>query len=537
LFAWHPLRVESVAWIAERKDVLSLFCFGLLLNAYAHYAQKPTRGRYAAALGIFALGLLAKPMLVTAPFVLLLLDFWPLSRTDANRPTEENAPVQPPQKSWTQLVIEKIPFFILALASCLITVWAQHQGGAIKSTDAVPPGLRGLNAIVSYAGYLEKIVLPVNLAVLYPLPASYPATTILLSLGLLLLLTFAAWISRKTRPYILVGWLWYLGTLVPVIGLVQVGMQAMADRYTYLPSIGIFLMVVWTAADWLAENERRLRIGSTIAVLVLTGCVLGSSLQLRHWRNSITLFERCADITPNNPLAWNNLGIALSENRRTGEAVTALTEAVRLDPDYVNAHYNLGIEFANLGKISEAKHHFSEALRLQPSSAAVHVNFGVMLAQQKEFTNAISHFQAAVALMPDYGRAHLNLALVLTQIGRIADAIAEYRRALQLQPDSPEALDKFAWLLATTPDGQFRDGATAVKLAERANQLTANSNPAYLHTLAAACAETGNFPAAVNWATKANEKASARGFKDLAAKTKLALELYRQGQPYRDIPD
>ena len=434
MFALHPLHVESVAWISERKDVLSTLFFMLTLWAYGRYAASPSRMRYGLVLGFLAWGLMAKPMLVTLPFVLLLLDFWPLGRFQ-------------PGGTRSRLVVEKLPLLALAAASSVATFVAQRQEGAMSLTYVVPFMDRIANALVTYVAYMGKMLWPGHLAVFYPYRDALP-TGLWVGAALVLagITVLAGWAGRRRR-YLAVGWLWYLGTLVPVIGFVQVGAQSMADRYTYVPLIGLFVMVVWTLGD-VAARWRHARIGiAALAGAAILGCVGATWIQVGHWRSGITLFEHTLKVTKNNALAHTNLGAALKEAGRENEAIRQYREALRIDPDHANAHVNLGIALMGQGEEDQAITHYREAVRIRPGFAQAHNQLGIALAQRGEIDEAVSHYREAVRARSDFARAHSNLGAALMARGNTDEAITCLRLAVQLDPDSPQAHGNLATAL------------------------------------------------------------------------------------------
>jgi tetratricopeptide (TPR) repeat protein len=517
LFAWHPLHVESVAWVAERKDVLSTLFLLLCLWAYVTYTARRGVGRYLMALGLFALGLMSKPMLVTLPCLLLLLDYWPLGRLHLKAP----------------LIIEKIPFFALSFASCLITFSAQHSGGAVQSMQAMPLLLRLDNAFVAYAGYLRKMFWPMDLAIFYPLTAQISPLQITISIVILAAVSFAAWHWRRQRPYLVFGWLWYVGTLVPVIGLIQVGSQSMADRYTYVPLIGVFIMVAWALAEWASHQPRAQLTVRFVTVMSLSACLASTCGYVPQWQSSHTLFEHAVKVMPNNFMAYNNLGAALKDEGKIAEATSRYLEAVRLNPDYSFAHFNLAMVFAEEGRIDPALYHFSQLERLKFDTAEKHNLFGIELAKQGRLEDAVKQFSQALRRDPNYARAHCNLAYARSQQGQTAQAIDSYREALRLRPQWPEALQSLAWLLATDHQSQFRNGPEAIRLAEKACDLTAQKEAGYLDTLAAAYAEAGWLPEAVVTAERALQLAKADGKSDLFSEIQCRLQMYQNGEPFR----
>ncbi len=364
LFGVHPLHVESVAWVAQRKDVLSGFFWILAMAAYLRYVRRPGTARYLAALACFALGLLCKPMAVTLPFVLLLLDWWPLGRM-AGEPGAQGAPGQPLHAGLPKLLLEKVPFLLLSALSAAVTFLAQKQGGALD--QALSLWARVQNALVAYAAYLWKTVAPVSLAVLYPHPGSSVPAGKAIAAGLLLAALTAAFVHlRGRRPHLLAGWLWYLGTLVPVIGLVQVGVQSLADRYTYIPLVGIFIALSWEAGDRLSRLRVRPSGAAVVAGLVLSALVAVSGVQVRYWRNSVALFRHALSVEPDNWVAHVNLGWALEQEGRLDDAASHYRAALAIRPGNPYAHNNLGYVLELLGRTDEAVFHYREALRLKP---------------------------------------------------------------------------------------------------------------------------------------------------------------------------
>jgi protein O-mannosyl-transferase len=419
LFALHPLHVESVAWAAERKDTLSTF-FGLLsLVAYARYVETPSWKRYALVAVALALGLMAKPMLVTWPFVLLLLDYWPLHRFQWKPATGTERLI----KALVPLVREKLPLFCLVAASMIITFIAQSHGGAVRTLVDVPISLRLSNAIVSYAKYLFLTVWPSGLAVYYPFSRTgVPAWQFLCAIVLLTVITTFAFRQATERPYLLGGWLWFVGTLVPVIGLLQVGGAAMADRYHYVPSIGLFVAFVFGLSD-LARAFRidRVAMGAlTVVALLILACL--TAVQIGRWRNSATLFEYTLSLTPDNRMIENNLGTILGESGRYDGAAAHFAKALRIKPDFLEVisdadiRGNLGMLLARQGKAAEAVEQLNETLRLNPNSAEAHNNLGVVLLRSGRAEESVPHFSAAIRLKPELAVARDNLKRAQRQI-------------------------------------------------------------------------------------------------------------------------
>jgi Tfp pilus assembly protein PilF len=433
LFALHPLHVQSVAWVAERKDVLSTF-FGLLaIWAYMGYGQRPTIGRYMPVFLFFILGLLAKPMIVTLPFVLLLLDFWPLERFqfEFTRP-KGSTPSETISKG--SLVVEKIPLFIAAAASCVVTVYAQQAGGAVSSLAEISLSDRIVNALVSYAGYIARMIWPAKLAVIYPYPGGWPAWQIWTACCLLAGLSFLVIRYCKSRPWLLVGWLWYLGTLVPVIGLVQVGAQAMADRYTYLPSIGLFIMFAWGLPDLMG----RFRVKKPVLVIITAAIVIALGAvaykQVGYWQNTVTLFEHTLEVTQNNYVAHNNLGHHWMERGKTDRAVTHFNKALQINPDFEIAHLNLGLILSRQGRLGAAIKHYFQALQINPDYTIAHNNMGNALYRLGKADKAIGYYLEAIRIDPEYAEVYNNLGAALIRVGEIEKAVVFFKEALRIDP-------------------------------------------------------------------------------------------------------
>jgi tetratricopeptide (TPR) repeat protein len=433
LFTLHPLHVESVAWISERKDVLSAFFWFLGLFAYVRYAERPGVARYLVVTAWFVLGLMSKPMIVTLPFVLLLLDFWPLQRPLG-----------------LGLLREKIPLFALSAIASLATYLAQRHSGAVGEFGAVPLGLRASNALVSYVTYIAKMFWPSGLAVFYPYPATIPPWQAALAAAALAAVTFAALRLWRRRPYLAVGWLWFLVTLLPVIGLVQAGGQARADRYLYVPMIGLAIALAWGAADLL---RRWPRVRLALAAAVLIACVPDTRAQLAYWQNSETLFRHALAVTAGNDVAEHNLGDYLSGiPGGLPEAIEHLQASLRLAPNSAKTHTELGNALSRLpGRGSEAFAEYEAAVRLAPDSALSHDGLGSALAQAGRLQEAIGEYEAAQRLAPGSAIPHNNLGNALTRIGRVPEAISEYETALRLDPNSAEAHNNLGVVLSSQP--------------------------------------------------------------------------------------
>ena len=493
VFAIHPLRVESVAWIAERKDVLSGVFFMLTLLTYFRYVRVRSIGHYLTVLFMFALGLMCKPMLVTLPFVLLVLDYWPLGRIRGQKSDVSG------HENLVMLVVEKIPLVGLSAISSVVTFLAQR--GAVGWTEQLPVLARINNAVVTYAAYMWQMLWPVKLAVFYPHPESrLPLWEIILCLLLLIGITAAAVVLRKSRPYFITGWLWYLGMLVPVIGLVQVGWQGRADRYTYLPQIGLYIAITWGIADvtaaWRWQREI-LTAGTAIVVGLLSW---RASVQASYWRDSETLFTHALAVTSNNDVAKNNLGIVFLQKGNLDEAISLLQAAVDLRPENSPAHENLAKALLQKGQVTDALVHYRRLLELQPDNIEVHNIVGTVLIQQ----------------------------------GQAREAVEEWQKVLAIQPDNGNAMSNLAWVFATSPDDSLRDGAKAVQLAEQAMRISGGRIPIIFRTLAAAYAENGRFSEAIQTAQRGIELANSRGNSGLATELQSNIVLYQERQPLRD---
>jgi len=440
LFALHPLHVESVAWISGRKDVLSTFFLLLTIWAYASYVCRPSFGRYVAVAAFFILGLMSKAMLVTLPFVLLILDYWPLRRLHLNEPVEEENPVGSSLKTIAKLLREKIPLFVLAAFSCVLTYLAQQTGGAVRTFERVGLGIRLTNSMVSYVNYINKTFWPSGLGLYYPLPKTIPIWQVIQA-GLILagISLLAIWWLRS-RPYFPVGWLWYIGTLVPVIGLVQIGEQAMADRYTYVPLTGLFIAVTWGINAIASQWHFRKLILSVSAVVTLSALMLFTGRQVAYWRNNITLYERTLAVTNKNHVIHINLGMALLEQGQLDKAIEHQQEALRLRPGEPSALTNLGMALALQRRYAEAIKYYRLSLKSDPDQATTYNNLGAaILSSNGDPEEASVNFRKAIQLKPNYDNAHLNLATVLTMQNRFDEAISHYREVLRLIPNDRRA--------------------------------------------------------------------------------------------------
>jgi tetratricopeptide (TPR) repeat protein len=422
LFALHPLRVESVAWIAERKDVLSTFFWIATMGAYTWYVQQPSVKRYSLVILCFVLGLLSKPMVVTLPFALLLLDLWPLNR----------------QRPWRTLVMEKIPLFMLSALACWITIQAQAIMLETLLTNQ-PLGRRALNACWAYGQYLLKTVWPVNLAPMYSRPlAEFPMTEALISAGVLLIITVTAVVQVRKRPYLAVGWFWFLGTMVPVIGLVQVGIQTMADRYTYVPHIGLLLMLVWLLRDLLVDRVRYSAL-AVLATVLLLGCVLLSVFQASLWRNSLALWNHAVTSTRNNFAAHHFYGVTLASQNQMADAIEQYRFAVKLEPQYVTGHVNLGRAYQTQQRWAEAAASYAKAVELRPQMTEAQQELAMCYLTLQQYVEALPPLSALVKQNPDNAVAHGNYSLTLMYAGQWQEAEQQARQALERDPQLHDA--------------------------------------------------------------------------------------------------
>jgi tetratricopeptide (TPR) repeat protein len=609
LFALHPLHVESVAWIAERKDVLSTFFFFLTLLAYERYVKeletrnpKPetnpksqTRNVeslasdaslhstfrvsrithhasffYLLALVLFALGLMSKPMLVTLPFVLLLLDYWPLQRLRRATAGSTLKTRDARLKAVLPLLREKLPFFVLSASSSAVTFWAQNTGGAVVPMKEVPFPTRLASAAVAYVAYLGKAFWPTKLGVPYPFVSDLPEMKVALAVIFLLAATVMAFAAARRAPYVLVGWAWFVGTLVPVIGLVQVGSQAMADRYSYVPLIGVFVMVSWCAVELTRQWRWQGLALALPAAMILAGCFVCTRLQVACWRNNLTLFSHTLRVTENNPVAEQCFGFALALSGKEQEAIQHFDAALRLWPDYQPALLDRGVALIVEGRMDEAVADFQEAIRRQPNSEKAYYQLAGAMARQKKLaeaqasyllalrcqpnfaeahsklgnvllllgdkTNAMSHLYEAVRINPDYAEGQYALGNELAQQQKFAESVIHLRAAIKAQPNYASALNDLAWLLATQTDPGVRNVPEAIRLARRACELTRNKEPRLLDTLGVAQSEAGQFSEAIRATEQAVDIALLAQDEKTAAKLRRRLDFYRKGEAYHAVP-
>jgi protein O-mannosyl-transferase len=432
LFALHPLHVESAAWIAERKDVLSAFFWMATMGAYAFYVERPGLGRYLAIILLFAFGLMAKPMLVTLPFVFLLLDYWPLRRFKMTAADIKD-------KSFIILIVEKIPLFVMVLVASILVYSTQLKASALTTFDNLPMGARIGNAIVSYFTYLSKMIIPVDLTSFYPHPEQFSMWHVMSSLTVILLISAFSLRYVKRFPYMAVGWFWFLGALMPVIGLVQVGAYAMADRFTYLPLVGMFIFVIWGGYDALRDLKYGKIVLSSMSILVLLLMSIISWHQISHWQNSVSLFRHMVLVTDNNYFAYNGLGNALWQKGQYTEAADNYLKSLKIKPDYAEAHNNLGILWMTLGDISKAEYQFREAIRFKKDYALAYNNMGTVYIRQGKLSEAIDCFAMSIKINPEFVEAYNNMGIVLTKEGKLDDAVGIFKRVISMSAGNIDA--------------------------------------------------------------------------------------------------
>ena len=557
LFAIHPLHVESVAWIAERKDVLSGLFFLLTLGAYTRYARRPSRpfpmASYLLVLCCSALAMMSKPMVVTIPCVLLLLDYWPLERVG--------------KVSWGRLVVEKSPLFLMSFGVAWLT--SNADGGMNQQMmESIGLWWRLGMAIVAYATYLKQMVWPLGMVVFYPHPGtSLQLWSVFLSLAVLLMIT--TWvIKQRKRGSLFVGWFWYVGMLFPVIGLIQSGSQSHADRYTYLPLIGIFIMIVWALADFSQRSPRCQKAMALVGGIMLLVLMAFAARQTSVWRNSKTLWIHSIEAGVDHPMVQNNLGeafltegnmiealphfqraIEMNSNDITAllnlggislmqgkneEAVARFRHCLEKDPQNAFAMNDLGEGLMSQGKKDEAISKFREALHLDPTHIKATINLGNVFQEQGDLIHATECFRNVLNLAPNDVEVRQILGKIFYQTGKWADGIVELKKAYRIQPDNPQVANDLSWMLATAPDQSLRNGPQSLGLALAVDKVSAGKNPIFLDTLAAAYAENGKYAEALRIANHALELAETEGKKDLIKSMKEEITLYEAGKPVRD---
>lgn len=565
LFALHPIQVESVAWIAERKGLLSTLFALLSLWFYVDYAKSKTDNDKAGSrtlylsLFFFTLGLLSKPILITLPCVMLLLDFWPLNRLNSIFPL----------RNWLPFAKEKIPFFVLSALSAIVTTFFQKEAGALQTVTGYALSSRIENAFVGYIHYLIKILWPTSLVTPYPRVFHWPTLMVLLAALVVIALCAQAIWARRRHPFLFTGWFWFFGILIPVIGLVQVGAQSVADRYAYLPSIGLFIIAVWGVTELLSRVSLPKAVPATLAVLILVACSLRTHDQLGYWRNSGTLFEHAIRVSENNWLAHYSLGSFYDEQGRTEEAMRQYQRTIDIKPNYAAPWNNIGVIFGSRKDFARAAQYFEKATTLQPTMAEFRYNWARALVVQGKSKEALAPLQAAppsvksspplLGLTADalinLGRPNealpyleqlakqtrdpelqIKLATLGIQLNKPQVAVAHFREALKLKSDWPEVLNNLAWTLATSPDASVRNGKEAIEHATRACELTQQSQPVFLVTLAAAYAEAGQFDKAIATSQKAKDLATRAGNTQLVNGIAPLLNAFNNRKPFHTPP-
>jgi tetratricopeptide (TPR) repeat protein len=569
VFVLHPLQVEPVAWAAERKTVISGLFWLLTIAAYIHYTKQPQARRYILLLAVFGLCIMTKPVVVTLPLVLLLLDYWPLGRVKWERHTEDKSSKSAAKKTNLQkvsliwLVAEKIPLLAMSAVLSVITFIAQRQDESVVSLEGAPLDLRVANMFLSYIRYIGKMIWPSQLAALYPY---LPDAAVILHALLFILITIFLIYTGRRRKYAAVGWLWFVVTLIPMIGLVQVGVQAMADRYMYMPILGLLIIVAWAFKDLIASHPRWKYIATLTSAAVLFSLVILTRIQAGHWQNSLTLWEYALKVTKNNYIAENNYASALSEQGRFIESEKHLRNAVLIYPKYSDALLGLGNLLLNQKKFNEAIYYYDELVRQQKGSAEFYCNLAFALATQKKYDEAMKSLTTALELDPNFPDIHKKMGLLLLDTGKLNEAIGYFNqalitgsnkediyeclgtayhrsgnyeqaiqswtKALELKPENASILNNLAWFLATGVNVTAEDANKAIGFAERACELTEHKDSGTLDTLAAAYAAAGRFEDAVKTANKAVDIAKAAGQDSEAGEIQSKLKLYQAGQRY-----
>jgi len=494
LFAVHPLHVESVAWVAERKDVLSGFFYVLAIAAYAFYVRAPSRRRYLAVAAAFALGLMSKPMILTLPFALLLLDVWPLGRIRPGRSAEAAAADW--RSDWSaawRLLVEKLPMIALSVAVGVATFISQAQAGSVRALEEFPPGLRLANAALSYVAYVRDTIWPVGLAAYYPYPTALPSWTLILPAVVGLGAVCVAVLRRvRTQPYLAVGWFWYLGTLLPVIGLIQVGDQARADRFTYVPLIGLFVLFAWGTTEFLARWRRISGTPMTVAAIgAVAACAVVSSAQVGYWKDGFALWQRAEEVTTPNQRTYASLGQLFEAQGRVDEAIGKYRQAIPFMRDASGLHARVGALLMRQGRAAEAVTAFAAAVQAQPASPLAHGALAAALEAAGRPAEAAEHLQAAVRLQPDSAVGHHALGLAFKRQGRVSESLRELAEAVRLRPDW--ALARTSLALAFRDQGRFDD---ATREASEAVRLEPD-NPGWHSNLSILLSERGDLVGAV----------------------------------------
>jgi len=530
LFALHPLHVETAVWVSERKGALSGLFWTASLLAYAWYAERPNLRRLLVVIVCFCLGLMSKSIVVTLPCLFLLLDYWPLKRIAGvnDRDSQDRAV---PKRSIPQLLLEKVPLVALAALSGFVTVLAQHRMGALMSAENLPFESRIDQALICFADYIRKMFWPVDLAVFYPNPGQWEGWQVGVSALLLAGITVIAVREFHRRPYLIVGWLWFLGLLFPVIGLFQAGEQSMADRYSYLSLTGLFIIIVWGIDDLLRKVDGSGWIRRAAAVAALAVCSTLTWNQVQTWKSTRTLFDHANAVTRGNYLADTVIGRILVDEGKFDEAIPHLQSALQVQPYYASTHHALGDALAGKSEFETAINHYTTALQADPSDTAIRQRRADAYTALGQLNEALADCGLIVKSAPNSFAAEFAMACICQAQQRYPEALQHYRRTLELSPDHTGALNNRAWILATHTNAALRDGAEAVRLAQRACDLTQHRAPVFIGTLAAALAEKGDFTAAIQSADKAIDLAHSAGQQQLVERNKQLLELYRAGKP------
>jgi protein O-mannosyl-transferase len=519
LFALHPLHVESVAWISERKDVLSTFFWMLTMWAWLQYIIHRGKARYILTLLMFSLGLLSKPMLVTLPFVLLLLDYWPLERFG--------------KLKFYRLILEKIPLFFLTVISSVVTFLVQKNWGAVSRLTDLNFMVRLGNVFVSYVKYIEKMFWPVGLVYFYPHPGRnisilYP----IISAGLLLAATVLVIRYAKNHRYLLTGWFWYIGTLVPVVGIIQVGDQAMAERYSYMTLTGLFIIIAWGVSEMLVNWRYRkfiLTASSFIILLILAVC---SNIQSGYWKDSMSLYTHALKVSNLNYKAHFNMAVTLRDMDKYDEAAEEFRKCIQLKPDAPLALNGLGIIFGRQGRFAQAGEYFMRALNIDPNLEEALINFGYVLTNQGKLDDAAVKFEESLRINPESALAHYHLGQILAQMGKNNEAVAHLEKTVYLKSDWVEPMNELAWILASSDKAETRNPERAVKLAQRVCELTDYKRPEFLDTLAVAYAASGDFSKAIETTEKALQLCRSSDQEMLKKELESRRALYEAGKPY-----
>jgi tetratricopeptide (TPR) repeat protein len=561
LFAIHPLRVESVAWIAERKDMLSGIFFLLTIGAYLRYGRNPSLTRYLAVVLLFAFGLMAKPTLMPLPLLLLALDYWPLERhrCRGKQVVLCGLPVS--------IVLEKLPLLAMSLFSVVEASIANAE--AFTDASAIPRLLRLENVSCSYLFYLWKEIWPSGLCIYYPFPESgIPIWQAVTSTLVLLAISWSVFFLRHRQPLLLIGWIWYLVMLLPMVGIIQAGGIAHADRYTYIPMIGIAIMIVWGASDWIQSHRiPRFVVGGGVALLLIT-LMMATFQQTAYWQDTVSLWTRELDCFPENDQAHNScgnglldqgniagairefhralvinpgssyahasLGYALFLHGELDEAITEDREAIRLNPTSFTAYNNLGNALAQKGKAEEAEAEYSNALKIHPMDSSIHFNMGNLFLIQGKYEQAFAEFRETIKLNPSHVKARYQLGKNLYVHGNRADGMMELQKSIFIEPSNEGIRNDLAWMLATAPEESLRNGPRSLEFALDVNKATGGKNPFFLDTLAAAYAENGNFIEALQVAQHALDLAQSAGIKELVKNLREEINHYEASEPIKD---